>query len=341
MFALKIFLFFLVALKVVLFVLFAPKIFLFVLFAPSQSGTKVRLEPPCFCAATPGQRRLTIDLHFPTQSEMRHFHKKQLVNLLCPLPLAASYVVGDERAVREGADELLALKVPADWGEPALGAPVVLLLLLGAQVPEGEKARLETNQKLGRVGRIFWGKTRWKMQFYLGFRIIFFPSNIWDSEIDEENRLDNAMTCCIHPGQRARHTRNTKDWQKDAAQVLTQQVGDRAWVGRLMHPDCLVPVDDVAGQAEVVQVEDVRVPLLRPHKEPLWLDGCRHCGETLSVEVELLQHLHRAFLDLPRSISTLLKRGSSHLPQVDGVIAAEGEQLACVGQPQQLDHHAG
>ena len=116
MFALKIFLFFLVALKVVLFVLFAPKIFLFVLFAPSQSGTKVRLEPPCFCAATPGQRRLTIDLHFPTQSEMivETLSQKQLVNLLCPLPLAASYVVGDERTVREGADELLALKVPAD-----------------------------------------------------------------------------------------------------------------------------------------------------------------------------------------------------------------------------------
>ena len=87
MFALKIFLFFLVALKVVLFVLFAPKIFLFVLFAPSQSGTKVRLEPPCFCAATPGQRRLTIDLHFPTQSEMRHFHKKTIGEPALPTSL--------------------------------------------------------------------------------------------------------------------------------------------------------------------------------------------------------------------------------------------------------------
>ena len=51
--------------------------------------------------------------------------------------------------------------------------------------------------------------------------------------------------------------------------LLTQQVGDRARVGRLVHPDRLVPVDDVAGQAEVVQVEDVRVPLLRPNEEPL------------------------------------------------------------------------
>lgn len=55
----------------------------------------------------------------------------------------------------------------------------------------------------------------------------------------------------------------------DDAQLLTQQVRDRARVRRLMHPDRLVPVDDVAGQAEVVEVEDVCVPLLRPNKEPL------------------------------------------------------------------------
>ena len=72
-------------------------------------------------------------------------------------------------------------------------------------------------------------------------------------------------------------------------------------MGRLVHPDRLVPVDNVAGQAEVVQVEDVGVPLLRPNEEPLGLDRCRHGGETLSVEPELLQQLHRAFLDLPRS----------------------------------------
>ena len=111
------------------------------------------------------------------------------------------------------------------------------------------------------------------------------------------------MTCCIHPGQHTRRTRNTKHWRDDrqkVAQFLTQQVGDGAWVGGLVHPDRLVPVDDVAGQAEVVQVEDVGVALLRPNEEPLGLDGCRHGGEAFSVEPELLQQLHRAFLDLPR-----------------------------------------
>ena len=111
-----------------------------------------------------------------------------------------------------------------------------------------------------------------------------------------------------------------------------------------MHPNCLVPVDDVAGQAEVVQVEDMCVPLLRPNEEPLRLDGCRHCRETLSIESELLQQLHRAFLHLPRSILGVFSNVdlvSGDLPQVDGVIAAEGEQLASVGKPDQVNHHAG
>ena len=51
--------------------------------------------------------------------------------------------------------------------------------------------------------------------------------------------------------------------------MLTQQVGDWARVGGLVHPDGLVPVDDVARETEVVEVEDVRVPLLRPNKKPL------------------------------------------------------------------------
>ena len=111
-------------------------------------------------------------------------------------------------------------------------------------------------------------------------------------------------------------------------------------MGRLVHPDRLVPVDDVAGQAEVVQVEDVGVTLLRPNEEPLGLDGCRHGGEAFSVEPELLQQLHRAFLDLPSSCKAF-KNCGAHLPQVDGVIAAEGEQAPCVGQPEQLDDHTG
>ena len=40
-------------------------------------------------------------------------------------------------------------------------------------------------------------------------------------------------------------------------------------MGGLVHPDGLVPVDDVAGQAEVVKVEDVGVALLRPNEKPL------------------------------------------------------------------------
>ena len=67
---------------------------------------------------------------------------------------------------------------------------------------------------------------------------------------------------------------------------------------RLVHPDRLVPVDDVAGQAEVVEVEDVRVPLLRPHEQPLGLDGGGHGGESLPVEPQLLQQLHCILLDL-------------------------------------------
>ena len=62
----------------------------------------------------------------------------------------------------------------------------------------------------------------------------------------------------------------------------------------------LVPVDDVAGQAEVVKVEDVRVPLLRPHEQPLGLDGGGHGGESLPVEPQLLQQLHCILLDLVR-----------------------------------------
>ena len=73
---------------------------------------------------------------------------KNNLNLLRPLPLTTSDVVGDQRAIREGADELLALKMPADRGELALGALVVLLLLLGAEVPQGEETRLKPNQKL-------------------------------------------------------------------------------------------------------------------------------------------------------------------------------------------------
>ena len=142
------------------------------MFAPSQSGTKVRPEPPCFCEATPVQififqhnvnskfkRILLVSLTSSRQNCNVNW-KFDDKNLLCPLPLAASYVVSNQRAVRERADELFALKVPADGGEPSLGAPVVLLLLLCAQVPEGKKSRLETNQKLGRVGRILWEKTR-------------------------------------------------------------------------------------------------------------------------------------------------------------------------------------
>ena len=36
-----------------------------------------------------------------------------------------------------------------------------------------------------------------------------------------------------------------------------------------------------------------------------------------------------------------LKNCGAHLPQVDGVIAAEGEEAPCVGQPEQLDDHTG
>ena len=79
--------------------------------------------------------------------ELRNFQKNNL-NLLRPLPLAPSDVVGDQRAIGERADELLALKMPADRGELALGALVVLLLLLGAEVPQGEETRLKPNQKL-------------------------------------------------------------------------------------------------------------------------------------------------------------------------------------------------
>ena len=44
---------------------------------------------------------------------------------------------------------------------------------------------------------------------------------------------------------------------------------DGSWVGPRAKSNGLVPVDDVAGETEVVEVEDVRVPLLRPNEKPL------------------------------------------------------------------------
>ena len=57
--------------------------------------------------------------------------------------------------------------------------------------------------------------------------------------------------------------------------MLTQQVGDWTRVGGLVHPDGLVPVDDVAGQGEVVQPQYVRVSPLRPHKHPIRVHSCK------------------------------------------------------------------
>ena len=50
---------------------------------------------------------------------------------------------------------------------------------------------------------------------------------------------------------------------------LTPNVTDCSRMGPRAQPDGLVPVDDVAGETEVVEVEDVRVPLLRPNEKPL------------------------------------------------------------------------
>ena len=82
------------------------------------------------------------------QANKRIEIEKNNLNLLRPLPLTPSDVVGDQRAIGERANELLALKMPADRGELALGALVVLLLLLRAEVPQGEETRLKPNQKL-------------------------------------------------------------------------------------------------------------------------------------------------------------------------------------------------
>ena len=55
-------------------------------------------------------------------------------------------VPGDEAAVGAAAHELLALVMPAEASEP-LGALVHLLLLPAAQVPQGDDAAGESNQK--------------------------------------------------------------------------------------------------------------------------------------------------------------------------------------------------
>ena len=114
----------------------------------------------------------------------------------------------------------------------------------------------------------------------------------------EHDFLHSSRRMC---GQRQNTKASGKDARfKNVQTHLTEQVRYWARVRRLVHPDRLVPVDDVAGQAEVVEVEDVRVPLLRPHEQPLGLDGGGHGGESLPVEPQLLQQLHCILLDLVR-----------------------------------------
>lgn len=89
--------------------------------------------------------------------------------------------------------------------------------------------------------------------------------------------------------------------------------------------DDLVPVDDIAGQGERVDVESVHIATLGAQVEPAALEGKVAVGDALLCKLERVHNLG------------LLADGAQ-APQVQAVVRADCDQAALVDHEQDLQH---
>ena len=120
---------------------------------------------------------------------------------------------------------------------------------------------------------------------------------------------------------KANHARSIANEQLAVLDRVDADVRDGARMVLLPWIDALVPVDDVSGKLERVQVHDEDVAPLRAQIDPLVLELDGHDGQPLLVELQGLQEL-----------GILLRK----VPEVDGVVGGGGEELARVAEEEHL-----